>query len=142
MPTISHSELAPDEAVTYSLGMAEFRLDGRTKSYETNDQDVIANANAHPWLTVTYPEVKVVEGSFADQLAPADDVLSATNSIANDPAEIAKALAPEQDESHVAIQAGLDQGENVTVGDTDVTVAAAAEGDAPAKRKTTTSKES
>lgn len=144
MPMISHSELAPDEAVTYSLGMVEFRLDGRTKSYETDNQDALANANAHPWLTVTYPEIKSVEGTFTDQLSPEDDVLSSHNSIANDPAEIAKALAartPKSD-SHVAIQSGLDQGVSVTVGDTDLTIAAAAEDDAPAKRKTTTSRES
>lgn len=143
MPTISHSELAPDEPVRYLLGQAEFQLDGRTKNYETDDADVVLNAEAHPWLTVTYPEVELVEGAYVEQVAREDDPLSALNSIANDPAEVRKieeakraAVAP------VAIDASLDQSESVEVGDTAVTIEAASEDEAPKRRSTSTQKES
>jgi hypothetical protein len=143
MPTISHSELAPDEPVRYSLGQAEFQLDGRTKNYETNDPDVLLNAESHPWLVVTYPEVEVIEGAYVEQIAREDDPLSALNSIANDPAEIRKveeakraAFAP------VAIDADLNQSEPVTAGVTDVTLEAASEEEAPKRRSTSTQKES
>lgn len=137
MPTISHSELAPDAPVRYLLGQAEFQLDGRTKNYETDDPDVVLNAEAHPWLSVAYPEVEQIEGAYVEQVAREDDPLSALTSIANDPAEIRKVEeAKRAARAPVAIDAGLDQEEKVEVGNTAVTIEAASEGEAPKRRST------
>lgn len=59
MATISHSDLAPSEKVHYSLAGGEFDLTAKG-SYETDDELLISNAQAHPWLKVDFP-------------APADD---------------------------------------------------------------------
>jgi hypothetical protein len=57
MATISNSDLAPDEQVHYSVAGAEFDLDpGGT--FETDDEQVLANAQAHPWLKVERPVVE------------------------------------------------------------------------------------
>lgn len=142
MPTISHSDLAPDEPVRYLLGQAEFQLDGRTKNYETDDPDVVLNAESHPWLVVTYPEVEQIEGAYVEQIAREDDPLSSLNSIANDPDEIRKVEEAKRDAvAPVAIDARLEQSEPVVVGETAVTVEAASE-EAPKRRSTSTPRES
>jgi hypothetical protein len=56
MATISHNDLAPAEAVHYSLAGAEFDLEG-SDTFETDDHEVIRNAVAHPWLQIEYAEV-------------------------------------------------------------------------------------
>lgn len=143
MPTISHSELAPDEPVRYSLGQAEFQLDGRTKNYETDDPDVVLNAEAHPWLVVTYPEVELIEGAYVEQVAREDDPLSALNSKANDPEEIRKTEEAKRAAFNpVAIDASLDQAKAVEVDGVAVTVEAASTDEAPKRRSTSTQKES
>ena len=67
MATISHSDLAPDAQVHYSVAGAEFDL-GPGETFETDNEEVLANAQAHPWLkverTIVAPEgegVPVVE---------------------------------------------------------------------------------
>lgn len=47
----------PSEALRLNLATVSFELDGPSAYYETEEQDVIANALAHPWLEVDFPEV-------------------------------------------------------------------------------------
>lgn len=92
MAKIVHSDAAPSEAVHYTIGSAEFDLSGR-KSYETKDQDVISSAAVHPWLTVQYDKVEMIQGAYVEQVRREDDPMAAPNSIANDPDEVRKAEA-------------------------------------------------
>lgn len=85
MAKIVHSEAAPSEAVHYSFAGVEFDLGGRKKAFETDDPNIIGNAEAHPWLTVERDVVSVVKGNYVTQLRPEDDALSAVNSVANNP---------------------------------------------------------
>jgi hypothetical protein len=113
MAKIVHSAAAPAEPVRYSLGNAEFELSGRTKSYETNDPTVLANAESHPWLEVQRDKVELVRGAYAQSLRPEDDHLSAINSKANDPEAVKAAQQAEEDFTPVAIEAGLNQTDKV-----------------------------
>lgn len=112
MATISHNDLAPDEKVHYALGGVEFDVEG-DGTYETNDNDVIANARAHPWLKVEVPVAEQLGGFYgAEHLAPEDDVLSGVNSIANDPEAVQAELErrfSDQVAARLAVDAGLDQ---------------------------------
>lgn len=112
MAKIVHSEAAPAEAVHYSFAGVEFDLSGK-KSYESDDPIVLANAAAHPWLSVQYPAVDVVAGAYVEQLAPEADHLSAAGQKVNpnDP-EVARAAEEAKRESTdnpVAIDAGETQ---------------------------------
>lgn len=114
MATISHNDHAPsEEKVHYSLAGAEFDIEG-DGVYETDDHQVIANARSHPWLKVEVPVVRVEGGVYGrEHLAPKDDVMSADNSVANDPDAVAAELARRFEDDlapvHTAIDASLDQ---------------------------------
>jgi hypothetical protein len=113
MAKIVHSDLAPDELVHYSFGGAEFDLGGSAKkSFESDDREVISNAQAHPWLTVVVTPVKPD--------APAED------------------LTP--DVSPLAVDAGLDQNKSVTTDGVAETIAADDDHE-PAKRRSTPRKD-
>lgn len=90
------SDLAPDEAIHFSFSTDEFDLSGK-KVYKTSDEQVIAEADTHEWLSVTRPAVDedALLGAFREQLAPQDDHLSSLGSPIdpNDPAEVEKAEA-------------------------------------------------
>ena len=52
MAQIKLSDAAPNEELTFSIGNADsFTLSG-SGSYSTDDGDLIASANEHPWLEV------------------------------------------------------------------------------------------
>lgn len=82
MAKIVLSDAAPEDVGTFSLGNAEpFEA-----PYETHDRDVLANARAHPWLTVEADEVEEVGGLELDtRLTPAEDHLSSLNDHSNEP---------------------------------------------------------
>lgn len=130
MAKILSSEAAPSEKVHYTFGTVEFDLGGNAKqSFETNDRDALANAEAHPWLTVEREQVELVSGSYVEQLKPEDDHLTAVGAEidANDPDEVRKAEEAKAD-THVepvALDAGEDQGEAVATGHVAETLAAA-----------------
>lgn len=112
MATISHNDLAPNESVHYSLNGVEFDIEG-DGTYETTDNEVIANARAHPWLTVEVPQAEQLGGFYGNEhLAPEDDALSGVNSVANDPdavrAELERRFG-EQTIARLAVDASLDQ---------------------------------
>lgn len=56
MAKITHSELAPAEKIVYTLANEQFELTAKG-TYDTDDAIVLGNAEAHPWLSVEYPEV-------------------------------------------------------------------------------------
>lgn len=137
MAKITHSDLAPDEVVHYDLAGVEFVLGGSGKaSYETDDRAVLTSAEIHPWLSVEYPKVDLIQGQVRWNLAdhPELDPLSGVGpnaGIAYDPEEIQKVeeAKAEASKSPLAIDANLDQGEAITVGEegavpVDVTLAA------------------
>lgn len=128
MPRVLPSEAHPDETVRHALGSAEpFDL-GPGGVYESDDREVIANATAHPWLTVEFEEQQVLQGRYREpSVSPQDDVLGSARSVAFDPeaireAEENKVLA---DERRLGIDAGLDQGESHEAGGIATTLAAA-----------------
>lgn len=127
MAKITLSADAPAEAVHFTFAGDEFDLSGK-KKYETTDDAVIGNALVHPWLSVEFPEVEIVQGAFHDQLAPEDDALTAKGRKVNpnDPeaARAAEAAKTVDDSVPVALDAGLTQTEVVTAGDTALTLAA------------------
>jgi hypothetical protein len=120
MATIVPSDQAPAEAVHFTFGTAEFDLGGRTKTYKTDDPEVISNASAHPWLTVQVEEVPIIQGAYVEQIAPKDDPFTLEGGInANDPklAQAAEeAKAEERGDTLVAIDAGKTQTDAVTTG--------------------------
>lgn len=126
MAKIVQSETAPSEAVRYSFAGAEFELEGGDASFETDDPAVLSNAEAHPWLRVERDAEDVVKGEYRDYLAPEDDALSAVNSKANDPDAARAALPSAQDDAddRTAVEAGRDQGEEVSVAGIAETLAA------------------
>lgn len=136
MPTITLSEFAPTEAKHFSLGNAEFDVAG--SGYETSDPRVIADALAHPWLEVKFPEVKTVVTEYVGQVRPEDDRLSQINDHSNDPEVAAKAEADKQTSTidPVAIDAGEDQTKIVDDGGVAETMAAAAVSDESAPEGT------
>lgn len=126
MAKIVLSDVAPkDDTLSFSLGQES----GIEVPYETDDRELLANANAHPWLEVEYDETQEAGGVFIDnQLSPADDHLSAVNDHSNDPdavrAEIERRLAEVEDPTPLAVRSGLDQNEPVSVGPVALTLAA------------------
>ena len=149
MAKVTLSELAPDELVRFYGWQVDFELGGSAKSsLETEDRVVIGYAEQHPWLSVEYP--KGVQQSYAlDTLAehPERDALSGMGPDSNvpfDPEEIRKVEEAKVNERpRVAIDAGLDQGKSVEVGDhTAVTLAADEDHDAAKSQKATGTKAS
>lgn len=126
MARIVPSEAAPAEAVHYSLAGHSFDLGGsKGKSYESNDTAVLAEAEVHPWLTVQRDAAEVVRGNYVDHLKPEDDVLSAINSVANDPKAAKDAQKATQDTVvPVAIDANEPQTQVVKTGTVAETLAA------------------
>jgi hypothetical protein len=143
MAKIILSDEAPSDAKSFSLANANFDV-----PYETNDTVIVANALAHPWLTVERDE-SAAESTFREpSVRPEDDALSATNSIANDPEAVARFNAEQEAAAGtpLAVDAGLDQNKAETVGegDTKVAVTLAADDDAtapPRSRFTPTDKD-
>ena len=85
MPTIVPSSTAPSDTIHYSFAMAEFDLGGKSKTYKTDDPDLISSAVIHPWLQVNYEPTEIVQGAYIEQIAPEDDPMSGIGSLANDP---------------------------------------------------------
>jgi hypothetical protein len=125
MAKIVASDEAPKGKVRFSLANEEIEK----LPYKTDDREVLANAEAHPWLSVEYDKAEDLSALAGDlQLRPEDDVLSAQNSVAFDPKAIKDALNQEAASDPVAIDAGLDQTKSVeTDSGVDLTVAAAEE---------------
>lgn len=124
MAKIVPSENAPDAQVHYSLGSASFDL-GPGGSYETDDREILSGGVAHPWLDVEFdPEVELGYVTAPAHVRPEDDVLSQQNSVAFDPDQVRADAPDEMVALPTAIDAGLDQSEEVTVGTTAVTIAA------------------
>lgn len=125
MAKIVHSEAAPSEAVHYSFAGVEFDLGGKSQAFETTDPVVLSNAEAHPWLAVERDEADLVRGEYRDTLDPKDDVLSAVNSVANDPEAARAASAPVVEViAPLAVDAGKDQDKPVKTGRVAETLAA------------------
>lgn len=137
MAKITHSDLAPDEVVHYDLAGVEFELGGSGKgSYETDDRVVLGSAEIHPWLSVEYPKVELIQGRVRNTLAdhPELDPMSGVGpnaGVAFDAEEIRKVEEAKVQAfaSPLAVDANLDQGEAITVGEegatpVDVTLAA------------------
>jgi hypothetical protein len=144
MAKVTLSELAPDELVRFYGWQVEFELGGSAKSsLETDDRTVIGYAEAHPWLSVEYPKGEQQKYAL-DTLAehPERDALSGFGPDAGvpfDPEEIKKVEEAKVNERpRVAIDAGLDQGKSIEVGDhVAVTLAADDEHDAAKSQKAT-----
>jgi hypothetical protein len=126
MATIRPNDNAPSEETKFIFPTATFDLSSGG-SYETDDRALLAAAEVHPWLEVEYPEAEQVSYVRESGSVPyQEDVLSAPNSKAFDADEIRKT---EEAKAAVyatptAIESGLDQGKEVEVGDTAVTLAA------------------
>lgn len=126
MATISPNDSAPRESVHYLFATGDFKLGGHSKKYETDDPALIAEAKAHPWLSVEVPEVDRVAGAYVEQVSPADDPMSRLNYHGNEPevARAAEAAKVAAKENIVGIESGLDQNVPETVGPVAQTLAA------------------
>lgn len=129
MGKITLSELAPAEAVHFSFAGVEFDLSGN-KNFISEDDAVLSDAQAHPWLNVEFDEVEVVSGEYRNHLRPEDDGLSRSGRAINpnDPAEVFKVeqakLGNTVEVMPVAIDAGKDQHDSVITGGFAETLAA------------------
>lgn len=136
MAKIFLNEVAPDEAVHFTLANDEFDLGGKSdaQSYETDDLLVVAAAEVHPWLRVEREEGFQFESVDTGVLRPEDDALSAVNSVAFDPEEIRKVEEAKAGAvvDRTALNAGLEQTEPVETGGVAETLAAVESHD-PAK---------
>jgi hypothetical protein len=131
MATIRPNENAPAEEVHYTLPSAEFDL-GPGGSYESDDRAVAAAAEDHPWLEVEYPQVNAeVYTRPAKSIPYREDPFSEYNDFSNDPARVEETEREKYSATvaPLAVEAGLDQSEPVSVGNTDLTLAAADETD-------------
>lgn len=128
MAKIVPSDVAPSEVVHYSLANADFDLGGSgkgsKKAYETDSPAVIANAEAHPWLTVEHDPAAIIKGTYRETLKPEDDVLSAVNDHSNDPDVVHAAEVAAFEGDPTAIESGKDQDKVVETGGVDETLAA------------------
>jgi hypothetical protein len=57
MAFIVHSEAAPPGEIVHTLAAATFSLGGSKNSFQTDDYEIISNAQQHPWLTVQDEDV-------------------------------------------------------------------------------------
>lgn len=133
MPKFVLSDIAPKDQKKFTLGADEVEV-----PFETDDPVLAANAASHPWLVAEADkEQNEQPPSYVKYLAPEDDVLSSVNSIANDPDEVAKALAEREDVlvSRTAFDAELDQSKKVEAAGVAVTEAAAEDADPEPSRK-------
>jgi hypothetical protein len=123
------SDIAPEGHKRFSLGADEVEA-----PFETSDPVLAANAASHPWLKEeTSAEAAEAPPSYVNHLKPEDDVLSAVNSIANDPDEVKKALEAREDVlvQRTAIDADLDQDKKVETKDGVAETVAAADAAEP-----------
>jgi hypothetical protein len=138
MPKIVHSDVCPDGAEVFSLGQGPTVKITKGGSYSTTNPIEVANAIAHPWLTVEADKGASAEGVWYPTLDPKDDALAAENSIAFDPKAV-KAAKAEHDAKYnvpsLQLDAGLDQDKKI-VDDAGNSKTLAA--DAAATAKTTT----
>ncbi|MBA3240086.1 MAG: hypothetical protein H0T60_02575 [Acidobacteria bacterium] len=124
MAKIVLSDKAPEGVKLFSLANAELDL---SKTVQTTDPVVVANANSHPWLEVEPEAAEEYGGGYVErQLDPKDDFLSSANSIAFNPEEIKKI---EESKFHAesaptAIEAGKDQDKKIVTGGVAETIAA------------------
>lgn len=129
MAKIVANENAPSEESVYSVPGAEFSL-AQGGSYETDDRDVLVEAEAHPWLLVEYDVDERPSPAWRDDsLEASDDALTAENSEAFDPEAVKRdreaVLGREgEDYNATAIDAGLDQDEVHSTGGVATTFAA------------------
>jgi hypothetical protein len=126
MATIVPNDSAPADLSTVSLANEVLDLSGG--SVESEDREVLAAAEVHPWLAVEYPEVEANEAEAVrvESVRYEDDALSAPNSVAFDPDEV-RAVEDAKREvalGRTALEAGLDQGEPVVEGGVAYTLAA------------------
>lgn len=121
--TIVPSDLAPSEVVHYSFAGVEFDLGGSgkgsVKKYETSDPSVVSNASVHPWLTVEAPSEDATPAFLETLVRPEDDTQGALGPNAGDAFDQEKIAAIEDAKAQnvglvVAVDAGLDQGEEHT----------------------------
>ncbi len=85
MAKIVANEHAPNEESYFSVPGAEFAL-SRGEAYETDDQGVLVEALAHPWLSVEYDADEAPHPAWRDDgLSAGEDALAAENSVAFDP---------------------------------------------------------
>jgi hypothetical protein len=128
MAKIVPSDTAPDEAVRYSFGNAEFELGGKKgSSFETTDPVLIRDASLHPWLTVEVEAAEAPKGVYSSGSVPAaeDPFTREGNQVAyNDPKVAAEAVESVEDVTPVAIEAGQDQKKPVVRGGVAETLAA------------------
>lgn len=111
MAKIVASDEAPKGKFRFSLANEEIEK----LPYKTDDAVVLANAEAHPWLTVEREAVEELaeQGDPFPQVKAEDDALGHLNSVANDPKAVRDALVERGASAPVAIDAGLDQNEVV-----------------------------
>lgn len=121
MAKIVLSKEAPDQEVTFSLtGIEAF-----TAPLDTDNRTVVAEAEAHPWLSVEYDRSEVAVATYRpDSLAPKDDILSAENSEAFDPEALKRDALDIEGVAPLAVEAGLNQSKPVTEGGVSRTLAA------------------
>lgn len=106
MASIVLSSDAPQEDYSFSIGSTEFGISPSGK-YETSDKDVLATAEAHPWLEVEYDKSEKPIAAYRKTVKPEEDVLAAANSVAFDPAHIKadREAVLGTDEVEVAVEA-------------------------------------
>jgi hypothetical protein len=137
MAKIVLSDKAPKDAKHFSLANAEIEV-----PFETDDPQILGDADVHPFLDVERDPVDVIAGVLANPLDPKDDVLSRANSVANDP-DAVRAAAEERAavvENVTALDASLDQKKVSEIKTGDLTVAETVAADEKAA-KAATSKE-
>lgn len=121
MATIRPNDNAPAEAVKYIFPTATFDLDV-DGSYETTDRDVLAQAEAHPWLAVEYEAVEEAAYTRLSRSVPAvEDPFTSVGPGAGDAFDPEKVRAAEEAKAEDAVQplavdAGLDQSEDAVEG--------------------------
>lgn len=130
MAQIVPSDQAPQEKVHYGLANFNFDLDAGG-TFETEDPQLIAAAQSHPWLDVKLPEPKELsEVPVYRHVKPEDDPLTAVGAarLNND-----EGLTDSggQQINPVAINAALDQDKKVENDGGIAETLAAAEANAP-----------
>lgn len=123
MATIRPNDNAPAEDVKYIFPTVTFDL-APGGSYDTEDRDAMAAAEAHPWLEVEYPVVEEAGVTRVSRsVPPAEDPYSAQYAgpganAAFDPEKVREAEAAKAEASvqPLAVESGLDQSEAVEEG--------------------------
>lgn len=126
MATIRPNDNAPAEEMKVILPTATFDL-SQGGTYETDDRNVLADAEAHPFLTVEHPEqdAEAAVTRESDSVPYADDYLAAPNSKAFDTEEVQRVESDKREDvsSRLAVDAGLNQSKAETVGEGDHEIA-------------------